>query len=209
MHGDGAARLGILAAGKTYGDVVSALTDLGIELGDLPALGIRVLKPALVWPLEPTIVRAFAAGLHEIVVVEEKRAFLEEQVKSLLYGTADAPVVTGKRDPDGGPLVPSGGVLDVTVVAQALRSRLVQHLDPARLRPARARIVVAADLPARTPYFCSGCPHNRSTVVPEGSVARGWDRMPRHGVVHQGSRHRDHPDGRRGRAVGGRVAVQQ
>ncbi len=173
VHGDGAARLGILAAGKTYGDVVSALTDLGIELGDLPALGIRVLKPALVWPLEPTIVRAFAAGLHEIVVVEEKRAFLEEQVKSLLYGTADAPVVTGKRDPDGGPLVPSGGVLDVTVVAEALRSRLVQHLDPARLRPARARIVVAADLPARTPYFCSGCPHNRSTVVPEGSVAGG------------------------------------
>ena len=173
VHGDGAARLGILAAGKTYGDVVSALTDLGIELGDLPGLGIRVLKPALVWPLEPTIVRAFAAGLHEIVVVEEKRAFLEEQVKSLLYGTADAPVVTGKRDPDGGPLVPSGGVLDVTVVAEALRSRLAQHLDPARLRPARARIVVAADLPARTPYFCSGCPHNRSTVVPEGSVAGG------------------------------------
>jgi indolepyruvate ferredoxin oxidoreductase len=173
VHGHGPARLGILAAGKTYGDVVTALADLGIEPGDLAALGIRVLKPALVWPLEPTIVRTFAAGLHEIVVVEEKRAFLEEQVKSLLYGTVDAPVVTGKRDAEGGRLVPAGGVLDVTLVAQALRSRLEQHVDPARLRPPRARIVVAGDLPARTPYFCSGCPHNRSTVVPEGSVAGG------------------------------------
>jgi indolepyruvate ferredoxin oxidoreductase len=173
LHGRGPARIGILAAGKTYGDVVTALADLGVALDDLAELGIRILKPALVWPLEPASVRSFADGLSEIVVVEEKRAFLEEQVKSLLYGTTGAPAVTGKRDTDGGHLVPSGGVLDVTVVAQALRSRLAQHLDPARLRPARARIVVAADLPARTPYFCSGCPHNRSTVVPEGSVAGG------------------------------------
>jgi indolepyruvate ferredoxin oxidoreductase len=174
VHGRGPARLGILAAGKTYGDVVTALAELGIVIDDLAELGIRLLKPALVWPLEPTIVRAFADGLREVVVVEEKRGFLEEQVKSLLYGTPDAPAVTGKRDTDGGRLVPSGGVLDVTIVAQALRNRLALHVDPARLRPAHARIVVAAaDLPARTPYFCSGCPHNRSTVVPEGSVAGG------------------------------------
>jgi indolepyruvate ferredoxin oxidoreductase len=173
VHGRGPARVGILAAGKTYGDMVTALADLGVTLHDLEGLGIRILKPALVWPLEPTIVRSFAAGLAEIVVVEEKRAFLEDQVKSLLYGTPDAPVISGKRDPNGATLVAAGGVLDVTGVAGALRRRLEVHVDEARLRPVRARITLAADLPARTPYFCSGCPHNRSTVVPEGSVAGG------------------------------------
>jgi indolepyruvate ferredoxin oxidoreductase len=176
VHGRGPARVGIVAAGKTYGDVVTALVDLGVTLADLDDLGIRILKPALVWPLEPAIVRSFAAGLTELVVVEEKRGFLEEQVKSLLYGTPDAPAVSGKRDPDGATLVPAGGVLDVTLVAGALRRRLATYVESERLRPARARITVAADadaLPARTPYFCSGCPHNRSTVVPEGSVAGG------------------------------------
>jgi indolepyruvate ferredoxin oxidoreductase len=173
VHGRGAARLGIVAAGKTYGDVVTALADLGIELDDLAELGVRLLKPALVWPLEPSIVREFADGLTEIVVVEEKRAFLEEQVKSRLYGTTGAPLVTGKRDHDGLTLFSAGGVFDVTVVASALRRRLETYVGPERLRPTRPRITVAADLPPRTPYFCSGCPHNRSTVVPEGSVAGG------------------------------------
>ena len=173
LHGRGPARIGILAAGKTYGDVVTALADLGIGLADLDRLGVRLLKPALVWPLEPSIVRRFADGLQEIVVVEEKRSFLEDQVKSVLYGTANAPAISGKRDPGGNRLVPAGGVLDVTIVAGALRNRLSQYVDPSELRATRPRIAVTADLPARTPYFCSGCPHNRSTVVPEGSIAGG------------------------------------
>jgi indolepyruvate ferredoxin oxidoreductase len=173
VRGRGAARVGIVAAGKTYGDVVTALAELGIGLDDVDDLGIRVFKPALIWPLEPSSVREFADGLTEIVVVEEKRAFLEEQVKSLLYGTTGAPLVTGKRDRDGTTLVAAGGVLDVTAVASALRRRLASYVAPERLRPARPRIAIAADLPPRTPYFCSGCPHNRSTVVPDGSVAGG------------------------------------
>ena len=195
VRGRGPTRVGIVTAGKTYGDVVTALADLGIALGDLDALGIRLLKPALVWPLEPTAVRSFADGLTEIVVVEEKRAFLEEQVKSLLYGTTGAPVVTGKRDPSGAVLLPAGGVFDVTVVAGALRRRLELYVDPARLRPARARITVAADLPARTPYFCSGCPHNRSTVVPEGSVAGGGIGCHGMALFTRDRRHRHHADG--------------
>jgi indolepyruvate ferredoxin oxidoreductase len=173
VHGHGPAGIGLLAAGKTYGDVVTALAHLGIRLDDLDSLGIRLFKPALVWPLEPSRLRQFADGLTEIVVIEEKRSFLEEQVKSLLYGTTNAPRISGKRDPEGATLFPAGGVFDVTVVAAALRRRLVDHVSPERLGAPRARITVAADLPARTPYFCSGCPHNRSTVVPEGSVAGG------------------------------------
>ena len=172
VHNAGPAQLGVVAAGKTYGDVVSALAQLGVTLAELARVGVRVYKPALVWPLEPRGLRAFAAGLTEIVVVEEKRAFLEEQVRSILYGAAGAPAVHGRRGPEGGVLVPAGGVLDVETVATALRQRIEAHTGASVLRPPRTRLaVVAADAPARTPYFCSGCPHNRSTIVPEGSVA--------------------------------------
>jgi len=173
IHGRGPARVGILAAGKASTDVITALGDLGITTDDLADLGIRFLVPALVWPLEPEIVREFAQGLDEIIVVEEKRAFLEDQVRSLLYGTTSAPAIHGKRDADGSALVPTGGVLDVRAVTDVLRRRLVHHLGPDRLRPPRAHLDLIADLPPRTPYFCSGCPHNRSTEVPEGSIAGG------------------------------------
>lgn len=103
VHGRGPARLGIVAAGKTFGDVLTALASLGIGLDDLDRFGIRMYKPALIWPLEPEGLRAFADGLDEIVVVEEKRAFMEEQVKSSLYGRAKAPQVHGKRGPDAPP----------------------------------------------------------------------------------------------------------
>jgi indolepyruvate ferredoxin oxidoreductase len=175
LHGSSVSRLGIIAAGKTYGDTVTALATLGILLNDLDRFGIRIYKPALVWPLEPIGLRAFAQGLDEIVVVEEKRAFLEEQIKSLLYNSSDAPQVHGKRDAQGNRLIPTGGVLEVSVVAEALRRRIESYVSPDRLRPQRRIIAVTTDasLPARAPYFCSGCPHNRSTVVPEGSIAGG------------------------------------
>lgn len=169
------ARLGIIAAGKTYGDTVTALASLGIGLDELAAFGIRLYKPALVWPLAPIGLRSFAQGLDEIVVIEEKRAFVEEQIKSLLYGRANAPQVHGKRDADGARLIPIGGVLDVAIIAEALRRRIGSYVAPERLRPPRTHLVVTSGdpLPSRTPYFCSGCPHNRSTVVPDGSVAGG------------------------------------
>ena len=187
VHGNGAA-CGSASSPPARPTVTSsnALTDLGIELGDLPALGIRVLKPALVWPLEPTIVRAFAAGLHEIVVVEEKRAFLEEQVKSLLYGTVDAAVVTGRarsrrRAPRplrrrarrhrrrGGAAEPAGAAPRSRVPATGSRQ------DRRRGRSPGPHAVLLLRLPAQ-----------RLDVVPEGdrsraagSAATAWSRSTR------------------------------
>ncbi|MBE8477421.1 MULTISPECIES: indolepyruvate ferredoxin oxidoreductase family protein [Streptomyces] len=156
------ARVGIVAAGKTYLDVRQALSSLGLGEEDLGRFGIRLLKLGAVYPLEPQIVREFAAGLDEIVVVEEKRAFIESAVKEVLYGRHDAPVVRGKE------FFEESGELDPDKVARGLRSRLAHYAELAPAPAPRGRI----DLPllSRTPYFCSGCPHNSSTKVPEGTV---------------------------------------
>ncbi len=169
--------LGIVAAGKPYLDLRTALTQLGIETdADLADVGIRIYKPAVIWPLEPGGVRRFASGVETIVAVEEKRAFLEDQVRNLLYGSAGAPTVIGKRDASGEPLVPSAGAFEPDLLVEPLRRLLEPRLGTDRLIAKRERISVSVDasaLPSRTPYFCSGCPHNRSTVVPEGSKAGG------------------------------------
>ncbi len=169
--------LGIIAGGKAYLDVRSALTQLGIESdADLVGAGIRIYKPAMIWPLEPAGLRRFASGTATIVAVEEKRAFLEDQVRNQLYGSTDAPEVIGKFDIEGRPLVPSAGALEPDQLVEPLRRLLQPRLGSDRLTPKRERIAVSAvgsTLPSRTPYFCSGCPHNRSTRVPEGSVAGG------------------------------------
>ncbi|WP_155058228.1 indolepyruvate ferredoxin oxidoreductase family protein [Streptomyces blattellae] len=156
------ARVGIVAAGKTYLDVRQALRILGLGEEDLSRFGIRLLKLGAVYPLEPQIVREFANGLDEIVVVEEKRAFIESAVKEVLYGRHDAPEVRGKEFFD------ESGELDPDKVARGLRSRLTRYAELAPAPTPRGRI----DLPllSRTPYFCSGCPHNSSTKVPEGTV---------------------------------------
>ncbi len=194
----GSARIGIVAAGAMYGEVREALHRLGLEHdADLAAAGIRLYKPAMIWPLEPTGVQSFANGLHEIVVIEEKRAFLETQIRDLLYGRTGAPPVVGKSV-DGRPFLPSHGGLLADDLVEPLRSRLRHHLDADRLKQERPRISVVAagaDLPGRTAHFCSGCPHNRSTVVPEGSITHGgigchsmslyMDRNV-HGVTHMG-----------------------
>ena len=174
--GAGDAWLGILAAGKPYLDLRSALADLGLATdSDLEEVGIRLHKPALIWPLEPTALGEFARGLETVVVVEEKRPFLETQTRDLLYGRTEAPSVLGKRDLDGEPLVPSYGALEPDQLVEPLRRVLAARIPTERLKPRRERIPVTEGpkLPGRTPYFCSGCPHNRSTVVPEGSVAGG------------------------------------
>ena len=190
--GDGA-WLTIVAAGKCYRDVREALTRLGIATeDDLRAIGVRIYKPAMVWPLEPEALRDAARGVEEIVVVEEKRAFIETGVRDLLYGLVGQPRVLGKSDDEGRALVPRYGALTAEQLVEPLRARLARRLPAERLAaPPRPRIsiAVAADtagsgiahdaadvdeqLPGRTPYFCSGCPHNRSTVVPDGSVAAG------------------------------------
>lgn len=167
-----AAWLGIVAAGKPLGDLRDALALLGIA-DELENLGIRVYTPALISPLEPQGLRAFARGLDTILVVEEKRPFIEAQVRNVLYGQQNAPKVLGKRDGDHEPLIPLGGALSAQVIVEPLRRVLSIRIDPSRLARRRERIELLPDpeLPSRTPYYCSGCPHNRSTVVPEGSTA--------------------------------------
>jgi indolepyruvate ferredoxin oxidoreductase len=174
--------LGIVAAGKSWLDAAAALAALGLDEPRLDALGISLYKPALIWPLDPAGLAAFARGQRELLIVEEKAAFLEAQAAHALYNLPDGerPRLTGKRDEAGATLLPADVVLEPLEIAriiglrlvalaladEALRSRLAAIV--ARLAEARA---LPADLGQRTPYFCSGCPHNTSTRVPAGSVA--------------------------------------
>jgi indolepyruvate ferredoxin oxidoreductase len=165
------ARIGLVAAGKTYLDLRQALLALGLTEADLDRYGIRLLKLGVIYPLEPSVVAEFAAGLDEILVIEDKRAFLEDAVKSVLYGQASAPVVYGKRSRDGSPLFAAVGELDGDLVADALARHFEQADIPVTRRPPRERVMLP--LAARMPYFCSGCPHNSSTKVPEGILVGG------------------------------------
>ena len=164
------ARVGVAAMGKTYLDLRQALAALGLDDDALASRGVRLFKVAMPQPLDEAVVREFAAGLDEVVVVEEKRGFLEPRIKELLYGLPAAPRVVGKRDPDGAPLLPEAGALDADQIADAVGRRLRAAGIEARERlPAIAPAPRALPL-ARTPYFCSGCPHNSSTRVPEGTT---------------------------------------
>src|SRR3984957_4597269 len=176
------ARLGIVATGKAYLDLRQALADLGISERDGRELGLRIYKVALTWPLEESGAKRFADGLQDVLVVEEKRGFIEDQLKRILYNVEawNRPSVVGKRDETGAPLLPSEGELNPTMVAAALLARLrrLGHQRPlleqrlARLEafepPAPAHAPISLQ---RTPFFCSGCPHNTSTKIPEGSRA--------------------------------------
>ncbi len=175
------AKLGIVTTGKAYLDVRQAFADLGIDEAQAAELGLRVYKVGLTWPLEQTGALRFAEGLDDILVVEEKRGFIESQLVSLLYNM-DAlrrPSVVGKRSEDGKVLLPSEGELSPTLVARAIVSRLaLAGKDNPRFTQRVARLESfekIAQTPqiktARLPYFCSGCPHNSSTKLPEGSRA--------------------------------------
>jgi indolepyruvate ferredoxin oxidoreductase len=172
----GEAWLGIAAAGKTYYDLREALRELGLDEAALRRHGIRILKVGMLFPMEPGIVRHFARGLEEILVVEEKRSFVELFVRDVLYNDAVHPRVVGKRDEQGRPLVPANGELDADRIAQIVASRLERRLQLESITARVALLEALRERPApltlsRQPYFCSGCPHNRSTVVPEGSMA--------------------------------------
>jgi indolepyruvate ferredoxin oxidoreductase len=182
-------RLGLIACGKAWSDLREAMAALGLHDERAAALGLRVMKVAMPWPLEAAAVRRFATGLDEILVVEEKRQIIEYQLKEMLY---EQPAgmrarVFGKFDeagewsparpaPHAPWLLPPTGELTPLVVARALASRLAR-IDPAGGWPERAAALMppaaAPKLPLlqRVPYFCPGCPHSRSTQVPEGSCA--------------------------------------
>jgi len=168
--------LGIVAPGKTYYDLREALTELGLDNAALRQYGIRLLKLEMLFPMEPGTVREFARGLEEILVVEEKRAFCEMFIRDILYNQAERPRVVGKSDENGRPLVPADSELDADRIAQIVAARLERrvHLDSITARVALLEALRQRPAPltlSRQPYFCSGCPHNRSTVLPEGSMA--------------------------------------
>ena len=168
------ARLGIVAAGKSYLDVREALALLGIDAPRAAALGLRVIKIGMVWPLDATDARRFAAGLETLLVVEEKRPLLESQLKEALYSLPQRPRILGKQDAHGMKLLPSSGELGpaqiAPIIARLLGEDAQVHERLARLQSVLERPSVS--LPAkRLPWFCPGCPHNVSTRVPEGSRA--------------------------------------
>ncbi|MFM9435643.1 indolepyruvate ferredoxin oxidoreductase [Janthinobacterium sp. CG_23.3] len=172
------ATLGIVSAGKAYLDLLEALQRMGLDVERLNQFGIRLYKPGLTWPLEPNRLAAFADGLREILVVEEKDPIIEQQLKNLFYNLPqeNRPQVLGKADTRNAPLLAAIGELRPSRIAPALVRWLAPHLPELHLQRYLPDFC-AADLRAdpsgavRTPYFCSGCPHNTSTKVPEGSTA--------------------------------------
>lgn len=166
------AGVGVIAAGKAWQDVLQALGREGEATGGGFA-DLKLLKVGLVWPLDPEVVREFAQGLHTIVVVEEKRPVLEDQVRTILYGRANAPRLVGKLFEGGlfesGPAdvaFPNASEISPIRVTEVL-ARVLGREMPAHCASAPAKVPG----PNRVPGFCSGCPHNRSTKVPEGSRA--------------------------------------
>ena len=190
-----APRLGIITSGKSYLDVRQAFDELGIDDALAAEIGIRLYKVGMVWPLESEGVRHFAEGLEEILVIEEKRQLIEYQLKEELYNWREdvRPRVIGKFDekgewastPDnrgvvshGEWLLPAAGELSVAQIARVIASRIDRFFTSSRIQQRLALIeakqkALAAPivLAQRTPTFCSGCPHNTSTHVPEGSRA--------------------------------------
>ena len=190
------AKLGIITTGKSFGDTMQALSDLGIDENVARDIGLRVYKVAMSWPLEPQGARRFAQGLEEILVIEEKRQLIEYQIKEELYtweAGQRAPRVVGKFDdngewsraegqPAGSWLLPAHYEHNPAIVAKAIAQRILKlkmnsalgsqfmerlaYLDFKEKALAKPRVTSL-----RQPYFCSGCPHNTSTRVPEGSRA--------------------------------------
>jgi indolepyruvate ferredoxin oxidoreductase len=176
--GQSGARVGIVTTGKSYLDVRRALMELGVDEKECERLGLSLYKVGMPWPLEVTGLKAFTAGLEELIVVEEKRGLIEGQIKAILYGSQTAPTVVGKRNEKGEALFPSTGRLEAAQIAQAIGQRLLGRGSDGALSQRVARLdelLATQDIePAvmtRTPYFCAGCPHNSSTVVPKGSRA--------------------------------------
>jgi indolepyruvate ferredoxin oxidoreductase len=176
--GGRAPKIGIITTGKAYLDVRQALDELGIDETKCNDLGLRIFKIACVWPISRQELAEFAQGLDLIIVVEEKRSLIEVQVREELYGSANQPVCIGKKDEQGNWLFPVKGALDPNDIAVCIGERLLRYgsndelaAHVARLKAAQKALAETTDVAQRIPYFCSGCPHNTSTRVPEGSRA--------------------------------------
>ena len=173
----GKTQLGIVTTGRAYLDVRQALFELGFQdEHSLTDAGIKILRLGMSWPLDRRLVQDFTRDVPRVLVVEEKRSFIEAELKELLYNTANAPRIMGKRDEQGRSLFPGHGEIDVATIAQALATYVnavpnISYLDSIARREAALRDVTARAKTERTPLFCAGCPHNMSTRVPEGSRA--------------------------------------
>ncbi len=176
------ARLGIVTTGKSYLDVLQALEYLGLDERACAEIGIRVYKVGMTWPLEPQGIGAFARGLEDIVVVEEKKAFIERQMKEYFYnwpaGWGARPSIVGKYDEQGEWILPSTGELTPATIAGVIGRRIQRFFNTEsieqRLRwmdEKEAEMALPRAQFPRVPHYCSGCPHNTSTNVPEGSRA--------------------------------------
>ncbi len=173
-------RIGIVTTGKSYLDVRQAFDDLGIDEAHAAEIGIRLYKVGMSWPLEREGIRHFAEGLEEILVIEEKRAVIENQFKEQLYNWREdvRPRVVGKFDENRNWIMPSNGELTPAMIARVIAQRIARFYSSPRIED-RLKFLEAKEQQLakyevnieRTPHFCSGCPHNTSTKVPEGSRA--------------------------------------
>ncbi|MBW2390157.1 MAG: indolepyruvate ferredoxin oxidoreductase family protein, partial [Deltaproteobacteria bacterium] len=173
-------RLNIVTTGKSYSDTQQAFVDLGIDAGLAARLGIRLIKVGMPWPLDRTVLRELCAGSEKVLVVEEKRALIESQLRDALYDLPDAerPRIVGKCDEHGGRLLSETGDLDCVEIARAIALQLPAGVSTERVDDYVANLAAGESIQLsttsdleRTPFFCSGCPHNRSTILPEGSRA--------------------------------------
>tara|TARA_B110000503_G_scaffold141320_1_gene234505 strand:- start:985 stop:4464 length:3480 start_codon:yes stop_codon:yes gene_type:complete len=178
------ARFGIVASGKSYEETRQAIHELGLTDEQAAQLGVSIYKVGMPWPLEPHGIREFSEGLEEILIVEERREMIENQIKQQLFNwaTHERPRIIGKRDESDKNLLPLDKELDVPMVAKVIAQRLLKldidtdtkvHLLAQIARIDQQNTTSSAILApvARTPFYCAGCPHNSSTKVPEGSRA--------------------------------------
>ncbi len=171
-------KIGIISCGKSYLDVRQAMEVLGIDEVKANQLGLRLYKVGMTWPLEPKGVAKFAEGLDLILVVEEKRSLVETQVKEQLFDTPNRPRVLGKKDENNQWLFPAKGALEPTDIAIQLGERLIRFgagddikERVAALKALKGNKPTSAEAATRVPYFCPGCPHNSSTIIPDGARA--------------------------------------
>lgn len=169
-------RFGIITSGKAYLSVRQALTDLGIDEARANEIGMGIYKVGMPWPLETSGAINFASGLEKVLVIEEKRSFIESQLKEALYSLPQParPKVLGKTDEQGKTLFPGTGILSPELIASVLARQWPELAQQPLARDYFARIgqqqsTTTSPTSTRTPFFCSGCPHNRSTATPKGS----------------------------------------
>ena len=179
--GSSNAWIGLVASGFTYHELRHALSRLGLaSTSDIESAGIRMLQMQAPLSFHPSTIHDFAQGLEEILVVEEKNPTLEWLIKDALYGKANQPRITGKSHPDGRSLMPSYGILDADTILPGLRERLALRIEE-RLasdlqKAEKIQIPIAA---SHAPYFCSGCPHNWGTKVPDDTCLLYTSPSPR------------------------------